>query len=648
MAIIYPNIENIKRLKVKPTEGEWHLIKFLESNLDDSYEVFYTPYLDGDRPDIIIIKEHCAAFIIEIKDWSLSNYEIIKGNKWLCTSKYSSTVIKSPHAQALSYKSNIYNLHCPELGLAELKNKNYYKVIDCFVYFHKSTKNQISNMYDAAESIHQKKINLLNKQIKEKEIAFDKYDREVEYNERILKKLRRDKGMSMCEDSLQHLKAKICAKRESILFDDSIYRDLKRRLSPPVHTQRQGLPIPLDPKQLSLTDSSAQHGKVKGVAGCGKTIILSQRAVNASNRTESTVLILTFNITLKNYIRDKISDIQNCRDYTKFEISNYHQFFKSQANNSSINLSEIMKTKNLSLEDAFAFDIFKDQEVNKYKTVLIDEVQDYDSRWIKIIRDNFLENDGEMILFGDDSQDIYQRESTRSPVIAQGFGRWRTLNKSYRTNSTSPLNQIFRDFQINYILQKNSNIDIADFEPTQISMGFGLIKYKCVAPEDFCSAAFEEIEGFIKAYDLHPNDTVVLASKSKYIRSLNEKWSHIEKSQSMIETYEELAVALKCPISDLYKLSEADLSAEIENKFLEVEKIRRRKKAHFYPNPGVIKFSTVHSYKGFESQTIFYIMDEDDSPELVYTALTRAAENLIVLDVGGHGNFSSFLKSAAN
>ena len=67
MAIIYPNIENIKRLKVKPTEGEWHLIKFLESNLDDSYEVFYTPYLDGDRPDIIIIKEHCAAFIIEIK-----------------------------------------------------------------------------------------------------------------------------------------------------------------------------------------------------------------------------------------------------------------------------------------------------------------------------------------------------------------------------------------------------------------------------------------------------------------------------------------------------------------------------------------------------------------------------------------------------
>ena len=43
MAIVYPTLENIERLKVKPEEGEWHLIKYLEEHLDDSHEIFFNP-----------------------------------------------------------------------------------------------------------------------------------------------------------------------------------------------------------------------------------------------------------------------------------------------------------------------------------------------------------------------------------------------------------------------------------------------------------------------------------------------------------------------------------------------------------------------------------------------------------------------------
>ena len=67
MAKFYPTIENISRLKVKPTEGEQHLLNYLEENLDDSYEVFFNPFLDGDRPDFIIITSLHKYFISSIK-----------------------------------------------------------------------------------------------------------------------------------------------------------------------------------------------------------------------------------------------------------------------------------------------------------------------------------------------------------------------------------------------------------------------------------------------------------------------------------------------------------------------------------------------------------------------------------------------------
>ena len=64
MAVIYPELENILRLKVSPTPGEWELVNYLKEHLDGTYEVFFNPYLDGDRPDIIILKENCSTFII--------------------------------------------------------------------------------------------------------------------------------------------------------------------------------------------------------------------------------------------------------------------------------------------------------------------------------------------------------------------------------------------------------------------------------------------------------------------------------------------------------------------------------------------------------------------------------------------------------
>lgn len=646
MAIIYPDIENIQRLKVPPTPGEWDLINFLKDHLDDAYEVFFNPYLDGDRPDIIILKKHCSAFIIEVKDWNLKSYEISVNNKWKVFDGSKSSSKVSPQSQAFRYKKNLYDLHLPVVGLARLTNPNFYNLVHCFVYFHGSDKSAIDSLYFSAEERLKEEQSRLNEAFQAKELTFKLYEKKCEYVARKKRNIQRDKSMSFGSDRLVNLVKKIKQNSKHVLFDESVYRDFKRRLSPPEHTLKQGVIIKFDNKQLSLTNSENIKGKIKGVAGCGKTSILAQRAINASQRHNSSVLLLTYNITLKNYIKDKISDIQGNRDFPLIEISNYHQFFSSQVNNSGQDFGELVEE--YGIHRLYFIDVFQDVEVPKYQTILVDEIQDYQSEWVKIIRDNFLRQDGEMILFGDESQNIYQRDFSRAPVIAQGFGRWIKLTRSYRTNLDSPLNQLFKDFQLRFLLEKHSDIEITDVSSVQMGIGFSLLKYEATTTCDWKKSVFNSIKSYIKSYDLHPNDVVILSSKISLVRQLNELWIEGEKTHCMFETYEELAICTNMRVEHLKTLGEDIVNDLIKQKKEEVDRIRRAKKNHFYANSGLVKLSTIHSYKGLESKTVFYVMSESDDAEIVYTSITRASENLVIFDVGSNNKCSSFLKGAIN
>lgn len=642
MAIIFPDIDNIKRLKVPPTEGELHLVLYLSTALDDTYEVFFNPYLDGDRPDIIILKEHCAAFIIEVKDWDLRNFAVDKKNEWRVFNKEKSAKKSSPHSQAFRYKKNLYDLHLPVVGLARLTNPNFYNLVKCFVYFHKCSQEDLEQVYAPALESNKAEREETNRNYNDGAMQFQAYDKSMKYLDRKKRNIERDKSISIVADRLDMLIKKIKKDSKHVLFDERVYRDFKRRLSPSEHTLSQGIKIQFDEKQRVLTQSKDGKEKIKGVAGCGKSTVLSQRAINAAARHQTPVLILTYNITLKNYIRDKISDIHGSRNFNFIEISNYHQFFNAQLNNTGQDITALIKE--YGLEKMYSLDLFQGQETIKYNTILVDEIQDYQSDWVKIVRDNFLTENGEMVLFGDESQNIYQREASRSPVIAQGFGRWVKLTRSYRTGMDSPLNQLFSDFQMEYLAKKYSDIEIFEVPPTQVGLGYSLLKYESVPSNDWQETVFDSIQGYISSYDLHPNDVVVLCAKIGVIRELNEFWIEREKTHCMFETFEELAACTPLSVEDLKKLSEEDISQLVSEYKESVERVRRAKKNHFYSNSGLIKLSTIHSYKGLESKTVFYILGEKDDPEVIYTSITRSSENLIVFDLKRTNSCSEFFE----
>jgi superfamily I DNA/RNA helicase len=71
-----------------------------------------------------------------------------------------------------------------------------------------------------------------------------------------------------------------------------------------------------------------------------------------------------------------------------------------------------------------------------------------------------------------------------------------------------------------------------------------------------------------------------------------------------------------------------------------VKMVRNNKKLHFYMNSGTVKISTVHSFKGWESETLFLIIEKKYSSmsqsfdEILYTGLTRSRNNLVIINYG--------------
>ena len=69
-------------------------------------------------------------------------------------------------------------------------------------------------------------------------------------------------------------------------------------------------------------------------------------------------------------------------------------------------------------------------------------------------------------------------------------------------------------------------------------------------------------------------------------------------------------------------------------------------------NSGTIKISSVHSFKGWESEVVFLLIEgkgaETSFDELLYTGITRTRSNLIVINLGNeeyHENMKQLIET---
>ncbi|KAA5542333.1 NERD domain-containing protein/DEAD/DEAH box helicase [Adhaeribacter rhizoryzae] len=634
MAVIYPNYDVIRNLKVLPTEGELKMIDFLLENLDDEYEIYFQPFLNGDCPDIILMKEGGGVLIIEVKDWKLGSYHLDYRKRWFVS--HNNVLIKSPISQVLKYKENMYDLHIQNLLEFKLRDYRYWYVVNCSVFFYKENKNTIKEFL--LKPFEEKRQSLVSKNASKE--SFDQLRKSEDgYLTFLNKNIELIGKDNLNSKDLKELLERRWISKKSSYFTHDLYESFKRYLKPSFHSLDDGRNFKYTKKQLDLSTSKPGEQKIKGIVGSGKTLVLAKRAVNAHLRTSEKVLILTYNISLKNYIHDKVSNVREDFYWKNFHIVNYHDFFNSVMNNLGIefDIPEDFDDWDKWQKEQFFhnkyygnFDLFKEfqENIEKYSAILIDEVQDYNTIWLRIIKKYFLIDNGEFVVFGDSKQDIYDRVSLvnnkKELIIPESPGRWSELNQSFRLTPT--ITAFASSFQKTFLADKHSpdEFENVDFQ----SALFDKVYYKY-----FSTLNFGEITQFIKLFSTqlgsHPNDVCVLSLSIEVIREIDYCFRKItkEKTYIMSETKE------------FYDhLKEANGLTVKFNK--EIEKIRKNKKLHFWMNSGLTKFSTVHSYKGWEIKTLFLIVHKDTREatykELIYTGFTRCMNNLIIIDIDDH------------
>lgn len=605
MAKFYPNLKNIKENHIIYEEGEIFFLEKMEKYLNDDYEIYFQSHLNNSFPDIIIMRKERIIMIIEIKDWKLNQYYSIASNgQWKITTGKGECNIKSPFDQVKYYKDNLVNYYT-SLFEKKIKDKNKYGFIKEYVYFHNETQKSFNKF-------------LRNNQY------------ELDENKRYLT---RD-SLDSKESFFEILDKIFIGNKKTNYFLEDIYSELKLILNPPKHLKEDGIEIHYSKEQKKFIESKIGEYKIQGVVGSGKTTVLAKRAVNAHKRHKEQILILYFNITVGNYIRDKISKVREEFSWENFKIIHFHKFIGNEKNRigsieSDISIEEVLNK------------LSQDENIKKYKTIIIDEVQDFEKIWIQELRNIYLDNFGEFVVFGDEKQNIYKKNNIDEKKLSVPIkGNWGKLNYSFRL--PEKMTKLAEEFQKNYL---EEFYECDKFETRQMVFDFQEFKFEYsyfsskTAEDITMNNLYKKIIELIKKYKLNLEDICILTKGTGLLEDpknfiLEFQDYMTKKGMAPNSIFEKLSDKriIENEIMKNMELEEEKKKERIKN---EISRLRKGLKFNFRMSSPNIKISTIHSFKGWEVDTIIYfIFNELHPPEEVYTAITRAKQNLIIFNFG--------------
>ena len=418
------------------------------------------------------------------------------------------------------------------------------------------------------------------------------------------------------------------------VFDDVIKHKLAKMISPSWHSYQEGR-VGMQPigAQRKLSESNSTQQKISGVAGSGKTQVLAFRAINAMKRTGGNVLILTYNITLANYLKFRLSEIREDFSWEKIDIYPYHQFFRIRAAECHLHIDFS------SYEDSNFFTDARNHK--KYAAIFIDEVQDYTTEWIRIVMQNFLlEPNGEFVVFGDPKQNVYHRPLDANGDIRLGVigGLWNRQLTTSRRFTNPRLANLATTFQTRFMPDHPTDKISVDnnFENT---LNFQVFNYIDIRSNCSLDTLVDHIINIISNDNNEAKDFVVLASTTKLLRLIDACYR--QRTNEQTETTF-ISTEMFEKLKKNHKITDGKTA---DWKFhRDFEALERTRKRLFTTDKRCLKISTIQSFKGWESPSVIVILENDFisketnfapmSPQAIYTAITRARENLYMINIG--------------
>lgn len=429
-------------------------------------------------------------------------------------------------------------------------------------------------------------------------------------------------------------------------FDNVVKRKLAQIISPSWHSYQEGR-IDMHPigAQRRLSESSDIQQKISGVAGSGKTQVLAFRAVNAMRRTGGDVLVLTYNITLANYLKFRLSEIRDDFSWEKIDVYPYHQFFRIRA-------SECMKHVEFgSYQDETFFDNSRIHK--KYSAIFVDEVQDYTTEWLRIVMQNFLlEPDGEFVVFGDPKQNVYQRPLDTNGDIRLGVigGQWNRQLSTSRRFTNPRLANLATAFQSQFMANvPNDNITTENAMTN--TFNFQILTYKDMRQNYTIDALLTSIIDIISNDNNEARDFVLLASSTKLLRGIDTLYRQKTNEETEITFVSTEALER---LKQIHHVTDEKTANWKFNR--DFEALERTRKQLFTTDKRCLKISTIQSFKGWESPSVIVILESEFalpnttyrpmSPQTIYTAITRARENMYIINIGNDTYHDFFYNQA--
>lgn len=705
MAVFFPALAVIKdHYAVRPTPGEWHLLKFLEAVLNDAYEIFFNPNLNHGRPDIVILRKDCGVLIIEVKDWNLKNYKLSPDkSQWFY---YSASLgewrcARSPLAQVRSYRDNLCQLNIPDLIRLKEQHQNCDPVKTC-VFFSRAGSRELLQF---CGSLQDGRTLLLGR---------DQLDGE----------------------SFRSLLDRLQLTRSCPAFSAELYQNLKHLLAPRRHLCEQGQACFLTAEQSRICARTSHIPMlVKGATGSGKTLLLAHYAVKiyrelrAALLREPRILILTYNITLCNLIRRRLDEVEAEFERSSFTVINYHEFIKTQlhrVNHSRITPGDYAN-KALFLNYLEEGRLRREDRFECFDAVFIDEIQDYERSWMEIIRECFLREGGSYCLFGDEKQHIYSVDNLENHEICTNIGKQHSVfHLSCSCRLSSPVLDLARAYQQVFFRGRYQEDEFRQARPRQYELVRDAGIHSSVDYFEIASAApagcIEPVHALIRKYlnekapDTAPGDVAVLGCSTGLLRLLELFCRRVSGQQftTTFETFENLTgivmrhdPAWPCPrvpgqfaaafagrpaeffalccLFTLFPGRRADFALFLQERSpeffqsfcayvqeqrctilrtmerlnalaggsgystysgreqqavrAEIRALRKSLRYNFSRQHNRACFTTIHSFKGWESPVVILLIEknlreQDHLRELVYTGLTRTRERLLILNLG--------------
>lgn len=576
-SVIFENINP----RDKRTEGEEKLLNVLKySPRFDGWTIFEQPHIDSIKPDFILLHPKKGVIIIEVKDWDLSSrtYEsggYIKGTDGRLHKK-------DPVEQVETYKNCILKSDLNDSEDFVSKNNDYYGYIETVVYFHGVSKSQAlsfctNNTYTKIWTDDDiDKINDINKTLNHAQYTWALTVEESKYNKD-----------NMLENMVSQL----------------IKNLLIKNLQYPDYNYERKEPFKLSKEQSDL--ANLKQNSIRrwgGVPGAGKSLVLAEKAARALKK-DYRVLILTYNITLRHYLKDLCSQQFGLDDRRKLKdnlsVLYFHEFLKIVAASYCIKLPynelDTYNNKDYDFTQDWIKCIEKFMELNpleeefKYDYILIDEGQDFRGDWIRFLK-KFYTQKGELFIVYDKSQDLYEHGiwiEDSEQIKSIGFrGQPGNLKYSYRM----PKEMIEKIRLVRKELGMNEeNILIPKSNSSQISL---LSNIKWI------NSNTDSKEDKLKRIELKIKELL----KDNLLEDITILTTNENTGVDIVKFFTDKGLK----VSHVYDMNKA-----------KDEKKRRNEKWKFRGGTGRLKVCSYHSYKGWQTPNIILVLDSYGSENIV-------------------------------